>query len=100
MQAEVREWLEEWDKKWEVLVEAKLSLSLSAELLSPHNFHSLPKIRLTTFQVYDAINDDVELPNIDYPDSDASKAIIEFHACEFSGTSKRIIVYLYFGLFS
>ena len=64
------------------------------------HLHSPPKIRLTTFQVYDAINDDVELPNIDYPDSDASKAIIEFHACEFSGTSQRIIVYLYFGLFS
>jgi len=30
--------------------------------------------------VYDAINENEELPNIDYPDSDASKAIIEFHA--------------------
>ena len=32
-------------------------------------------------KVYDAINENEELPNIDYPDSDASKAIIEFHAC-------------------
>ena len=41
--------------------------------------------KIDIFQVYDAINDDVELPNIDYPDSDASKAIVEFHACEFFG---------------
>merc|ERR1712038_1808648 len=47
-------------------------------------------------EVYDAINDDVELPNIDYPDSDASKAIIEFHASsaavlESIGTFKVLI---------
>ena len=41
-----------------------------------------PKVKLDIVQVYDAINDDVELPNIDYPDSDASKAIVEFHACK------------------
>ena len=34
-------------------------------------------------KVYDAINENEELPNIDYPDSDASKAIIEFHACKY-----------------
>jgi len=31
-------------------------------------------------EVYDAINDDAELPNIDYPERDAAKAIVEFHA--------------------
>jgi len=31
-------------------------------------------------QVYDAINEEKELPDIDYPDSDAAKSIIEFHA--------------------
>jgi len=31
-------------------------------------------------QVYDAINEEKELPDITYPDSDASKAIVEFHA--------------------
>jgi len=31
-------------------------------------------------QVYDAINEHEELPNIEYPDSHADKAIIEFHA--------------------
>ena len=41
-----------------------------------------PKTKIDIFQVYDAINDDVELPNINYPDSDATKAIVEFHACE------------------
>ena len=60
------------------------------------HLHSPPKIRLPTFQVYDAINDDVELPNIDYPDSDASKAIIEFHACEFSGTEYNSLLVLWF----
>ena len=60
------------------------------------HLHSPPKIRLTTLQVYDAINDDVELPNIDYPDSDASKAIIEFHACEFSGTKDNSLIVLWF----
>jgi len=31
-------------------------------------------------EVYDAINDEAELPNIDYPVSEANKAIVEFHA--------------------
>jgi len=31
-------------------------------------------------QVYDAINEDAEMPNIEYPDSDAAKSIIDFHA--------------------
>jgi len=31
-------------------------------------------------KVYDAINEEKELPDITYPDSDASKAIVEFHA--------------------
>jgi len=31
-------------------------------------------------KVYDAINEETELPNITYPDSDAAKSIIEFHA--------------------
>jgi len=31
-------------------------------------------------EVYDAINDDTALPNISYPDSDAAKSVIEFHA--------------------
>jgi len=31
-------------------------------------------------EVYDAINEDSAMPNIEYPDSDASKSIIEFHA--------------------
>eukprot|EP00090_Calanus_glacialis_P017020 TRINITY_DN265_c0_g1_i1.p1 TRINITY_DN265_c0_g1~~TRINITY_DN265_c0_g1_i1.p1 ORF type:complete len:852 (+),score=219.25 TRINITY_DN265_c0_g1_i1:267-2822(+) len=31
-------------------------------------------------EVYDAINDHSELPNIEYPDSDAEKSIMEFHA--------------------
>jgi len=31
-------------------------------------------------QVYDAINEETELPNITYPDSDEAKSIIEFHA--------------------
>ena len=34
-------------------------------------------------QVYDAINEDSKLPNIEYPDTDASNAIIEFHACKY-----------------
>ena len=33
--------------------------------------------------MYDAINEDAKLPNIEYPDTDASKAIVEFHACKF-----------------
>jgi len=31
-------------------------------------------------EVYDAINENEELPNIEYPDSDEQKSIIEFHA--------------------
>merc|ERR550525_575262 len=47
-------------------------------------------------EVYDVINDDVELPNIDYPGSDTSKAIVEFHASsaevlESIGTFKVLI---------
>merc|ERR1712130_718182 len=47
-------------------------------------------------EVYDAINDDAELPNIDYPDRDSSKAIVEFHASsaavlESIGTFKVLI---------
>jgi len=47
-------------------------------------------------EVYDAINDDQELPNIDYPGSDTSKAIVEFHASsaavlESIGTFKVLI---------
>ena len=38
---------------------------------------------LLDIQVYDAINEETELPNITYPDSDEAKSIIEFHACEF-----------------
>ena len=34
-------------------------------------------------QVYDAINEDSEMPNIEYPDADAKRSIIEFHACQF-----------------
>ena len=40
-------------------------------------------IENTGLQVYDAINEDSKLPNIEYPDTDASKAIIEFHACKY-----------------
>merc|ERR1719412_1911063 len=47
-------------------------------------------------KVYDAINEDAKLPNIEYPDTDASKAIIEFHASsaavmESIGTFKVLI---------
>jgi len=47
-------------------------------------------------KVYDAINEDSKLPNIEYPDTDASKAIIEFHASSASvmesiGTFKVLI---------
>eukprot|EP00092_Neocalanus_flemingeri_P081218 GFUD01101392.1.p1 GENE.GFUD01101392.1~~GFUD01101392.1.p1 ORF type:complete len:850 (+),score=201.01 GFUD01101392.1:535-3084(+) len=47
-------------------------------------------------EVYDAINDDSEMPNIEYPDSDAAKSIIEFHASsaavmESIGTFKVLI---------
>ena len=40
---------------------------------------------LPSVQVYDAINEHEELPNIEYPDSDSEKAIIEFHACKSEG---------------
>merc|ERR1711902_206445 len=42
----------------------------------------MPSSKLTgqLRQVYDAINEEKELPDITYPDSDASKAIVEFHA--------------------
>ena len=53
-----------------------------------------PKVKLDIVQVYDAINDDVELPNIDYPDSDASKAIVEFHACKQPWAIMRYQMYL------
>ena len=34
-------------------------------------------------QVYDAINENPEAPNISFPDSgDEDRAIIDFHACE------------------
>jgi hypothetical protein len=33
--------------------------------------------------VYDAINEHEELPNIEYPDSDSEKSIVEFHACKY-----------------
>jgi len=47
-------------------------------------------------KVYDAINEDSKLPNIEYPDTDASNAIIEFHASSASvmesiGTFKVLI---------
>lgn len=47
-------------------------------------------------QVYDAINEDAEMPNIEYPDSDAAKSIIDFHASsaavlESIGTFKVLI---------
>merc|ERR1719369_1543484 len=57
-----------------------------------------PAVRLsdTLTQVYDAINEDSELPNIEYPDADAKKSIIEFHASsaavmESIGTFKVLI---------
>ena len=43
---------------------------------------SCSRTKIDICQVYDAINDDAELPNIDYPDRDSSKAIVEFHACK------------------
>jgi len=47
-------------------------------------------------KVYDAINEDTKLPNIEYPDTDATKAIVEFHASsaavmESIGTFKVLI---------
>ena len=48
------------------------------------SFNILPNISIkANYQVYDAINEDSKLPNIEYPDTDASKAIIEFHACKY-----------------
>ena len=35
-----------------------------------------------TFQVYDAINENPEAPNISFPDEDEAKAIVDFHACK------------------
>ncbi len=34
--------------------------------------------------MYDAINENPDAPNITWPDESEDKAIIEFHACEFS----------------
>ena len=34
-------------------------------------------------QMYDAINEDSDMPNIEYPDVDAKRSVIEFHACKF-----------------
>jgi len=34
-------------------------------------------------EVYDAINDNAELPDIEYSDSDKPKSIVEFHACKY-----------------
>eukprot|EP00090_Calanus_glacialis_P017022 TRINITY_DN265_c0_g1_i4.p1 TRINITY_DN265_c0_g1~~TRINITY_DN265_c0_g1_i4.p1 ORF type:complete len:628 (+),score=150.87 TRINITY_DN265_c0_g1_i4:224-2107(+) len=47
-------------------------------------------------KVYDAINEDSEMPNIEYPDADAKRSIIEFHASsaavmESIGTFKVLI---------
>ena len=50
---------------------------------------------LLDIQVYDAINEETELPNITYPDSDEAKSIIEFHACELSCTPVFICLYLF-----
>ena len=44
-------------------------------------------------KVYDAINENEELPNIEYPDADAAKSIIEFHACKFGGQSDVVYVH-------
>ena len=32
--------------------------------------------------MYDAISENPDSPNVVYPDADAEKAIIDFHACE------------------
>ena len=40
-------------------------------------------IAYSIFKVYDAINENPEAPNIDFPDDpDEMKAIIDFNACE------------------
>ena len=49
----------------------------------PKSIHSCQINLIAKYQVYDAINEDSKLPNIEYPDTDASKAIIEFHACKY-----------------
>ena len=46
----------------------------------------------TAAQVYDAINEDSKLPNIEYPDTDASNAIIEFHACKYQSYVEKSFV--------
>ena len=48
-----------------------------------HVYCNLVCIADFDIQVYDAINEDTKLPNIEYPDTDATKAIVEFHACKF-----------------
>ena len=50
-------------------------------------FALLPYRRVMTvyqiFKVYDAINENPEAPNIDFPDdADEQKAIIDFNACK------------------
>ena len=59
--------------------------SIKLKLRHEHaSFNILPNILIkANYQVYDAINEDSKLPNIEYPDTDASKAIIEFHACKY-----------------
>ena len=47
---------------------------------------------ITKHQVYDAINEDSKLPNIEYPDTDANKAIIEFHACKYQSYAELFIL--------
>ena len=51
-------------------------------------FAMLQYLRVITvysiFKVYDAINENPEAPNIDFPDDpDEKKAIIDFNACKF-----------------
>ena len=59
--------------------------SIKLKLRHEHaSFNILPNISIkANYKVYDAINEDSKLPNIEYPDTDASKAIIEFHACKY-----------------
>ena len=47
---------------------------------------------ITKHQVYAAINEDSKLPNIEYPDTDANKAIIEFHACKYQSYAELFIL--------
>ena len=44
--------------------------------------------------MYNAVNEDSEMPNIEYPDSDAAKSIIEFHACKFPNITYTYITRL------